>query len=80
MSPDIIKVLLLYSLAFNYVMLLIWFGVFSFAHDWLYRLHSRWFFISRENFDVLHYACMAVYKIGLILLNVAPLVALWLVF
>ncbi len=80
MSPDIIKVLLLYSLAFNYMILLIWFGVFSFAHDWLYRLHSRWFFISRENFDALHYACMAFYKIGLILLNIAPLVAFWLVF
>ncbi|MEI6067976.1 MAG: DUF6868 family protein [Methylococcaceae bacterium] len=80
MSPDIIKVLLLYSLAFNYMILLIWFGVFSFAHDWLYRLHSRWFFISRENFDALHYAGMAFYKIGLLLLNIAPLVALWLVF
>ncbi|MEI6335054.1 MAG: DUF6868 family protein [Methylococcaceae bacterium] len=80
MSPDIIKALLLYSLTFNYVMLLIWFCVFSFAHDWLYRLHSRWFFISVESFDALHYAGMAVYKIGLILLNIAPLVALWLVF
>ena len=80
MSPDIIKVLLLYSLAFNYVMLLIWFGVFSFAHDWLYRLHSRWFRISVESFDAIHYAGMAVYKIGLILFNIAPLVALWLVF
>ena len=80
MNPDIIKELFLYSLAFNYVILLIWFGVFSFAHDWLYRLHSRWFFISRENFDALHYAGMAFYKIGLLLLNIAPLVALWLVF
>ena len=80
MNPDIIKVLLLYSLVFNYVMLLIWFGVFSFAHDWLYRLHSRWFRISVESFDAIHYAGMAVYKIGLILFNIAPLVALWLVF
>lgn len=80
MNPDIIKALLLYSLAFNYVMLLIWFGVFSFAHDWLYRLHSRWFRISIESFDMLHYASMAFYKVGLIFLNVAPLVALWLVF
>ena len=80
MNPDIIKVLLLYSLVFNYVMLLIWFSVFSFSHDWLYRLHSRWFRISVESFDAIHYAGMAVYKIGLILFNIAPLVALWLVF
>jgi hypothetical protein len=80
MSPDIIKMLLLYSLAFNYVILFIWFGVFSFAHDWIYRLHSRWFRIPIENFDALHYAGMALYKIGIILLNIAPLIAFWLVF
>jgi len=34
MSPDFIKALLLCCLAFNYVILLLWFGVFCFAHDW----------------------------------------------
>ncbi len=80
MNPDSIKELLLYSLAFNYVILLIWFGVFSLGHDWMYRLHSRWFNLSAETFDALHYGSMAVYKIGILMLNVAPLVALWLVF
>jgi len=37
MNPDAIKELLLYSLAFNYAILLIWFGVFSLGHDWMYR-------------------------------------------
>ena len=80
MNPDAIKEFLLYSLAFNYSILLIWFGAFSLAHDWMYRLHSRWFSLSAETFDALHYGSMAVYKIGIIMLNVAPLVALWLVF
>ena len=80
MNPDAIKELLLYSLVFNYVILLIWFGVFSLGHDWMYRLHSRWFSLSAETFDALHYAGMTVYKIGIIMLNIAPLVALWLVF
>ncbi len=80
MNPDTIKALLLCSLAINYLILLIWFGVFSLAHDWMYRLHSRWFNLSAETFDALHYAGMAVYKIGIIMLNIAPLVALWLVF
>jgi len=71
---------LLYSLAFNYLILLIWFGLFSLGHDWMYRLHSRWFNLSAETFDALHYGSMAVYKIGIIMLNIAPLVALWLVF
>jgi hypothetical protein len=80
MNPDSIKELLLYSLAFNYSILILWFGVFSLGHDWLYRLHSRWFNLSAETFDALHYAAMAVYKIGILMLNIAPLVALWLVF
>ena len=80
MNPETIKELLLYSLTFNYTILLIWFGVFSLRHDWIYRLHSRWFKLSAETFDALHYAGMAVYKIGIIMLNIAPLVALWLVF
>ena len=80
MSPDFIKVLLLYCLAFNYGVLLIWFVVFRFAYDYLYRLHSRWFVLSVETFDQLHYASMAFYKIGIIMLNIAPFVALWLVF
>ena len=80
MNPEVIKELLLYSLAFNYAILLIWFGVFSLGHDWIYRLHSRWFKISAETYDALHYGSMAVYKIGILMLNIAPLVALWLVF
>jgi hypothetical protein len=80
MNFDAIKELFLYSLAFNYAILLLWFGVFSLAHDWIYRLHSRWFSLSAETFDALHYAGMAVYKIGIIMLNIAPLIALWLVF
>ncbi|MDP1664561.1 MAG: hypothetical protein Q8L79_05475 [Methylobacter sp.] len=79
MNPDAIKALLIYSLAFNYVILIIWFGVFSLAHDSMYRLHSRWFSLSVETFDAIHYASMALYKIGIMLLNIAPLVALWLV-
>jgi hypothetical protein len=80
-NPDAIKALLLYSLAFtfNYAILIIWSGVFSFAHDSPYRLHSRWFSLSVETFDGIHYASMAFYKIGIILLNIAPLMALWLV-
>ena len=80
MDLDAIKEFLLYSLAFNYAILILWFGVFSLAHDWMYRLHSRWFNLSAQSFDALHYAAMAVYKIGIIMLNITPLVALWLVF
>jgi len=79
MNPDAIKTVLLYSLVFNYLVLIIWFGVFSLAHDSLYRIHNRWFGLSVETFNAIHYASMAFYKIGILLLNMAPLIAFWLV-
>ena len=65
-----------WSLIVNYGILLVWFVMFSLAHDTVYRLHTRWFRLSRETFDALNYGGMAVYKIGVLLLNVAPLLAL----
>ena len=74
-----IKELLLWCLGLNYGLLLIWFGVFAYAHDWMYRMHSRWFTLSPQIFDAINYAGMAVFKIGIMLLNLVPLTALYLV-
>ena len=79
MTVHEIKELLLWSLGINYMILLIWFGAFTYGHSWMYRLHTRWFKLSVETFDALHYGAMAVYKIGVILLNLVPLAALYLV-
>jgi len=60
----------------NYGILLVWFLFFLLAHDWLYQLHPPWFHFSVEHFDMLHYAAMSLYKLGIILLNVVPYIAL----
>ena len=74
-----LKHVLLWCVGLNYLVLFVWFGVFVFGHDWMYRMHTRWFKLSVETFDALHYAGLSVYKIGIILLNLVPLVALYLV-
>ena len=76
MTTTILRDVLIWSLVFNYAILMVWFGVLTLAHDWIYRLHTRWFTLSRETFDAIHYGAMSVYKIGVLLLNLAPLVAL----
>jgi hypothetical protein len=78
-TTNAIKNVLLWCVGLNYLLLFIWSGVFVFAHDWMFRMHSRWFKFSVEIFDAIHYAGLAVYKIGIILLNLVPLVALYLV-
>lgn len=43
-----------------------------------HRLHGRWFNLSATTFDALHYGAMAVYKIGIMLFNLVPLLVLYL--
>jgi hypothetical protein len=70
------KHFLLWCLGLNYALLLVWFLLFAFAHDALYRLHRTWYQLSPEQFDALNWAGMAAYKIGILLFNLVPLAAL----
>jgi hypothetical protein len=71
-----LRTMLLWCLGINYFALLVWFGAFVFAHDLMYRIHTRWFKLSVETFDAVHYGGMAAYKVGILLLNLVPLLAL----
>jgi hypothetical protein len=79
MTIESAQAFLLWCLVINYGILLLWFLVFWFGHDWIFRLHSRWFHLSKERFDSIHYASMAAYKLGILLLNLTPYVALRLI-
>lgn len=72
MDIQIIREFLLWCAVINFGILLTWFLFFLLAHDWIYRLHTRWFKIPRESFDTLHYTCMAIYKIAIITFNLVP--------
>ncbi len=79
MSIEMVRKAFLWSAVINYGILIVWFLFFVLAHDWMYLLHGRWFRFSVEQFDMLHYAGMSVYKLGIILLNVVPYIALHIV-
>jgi hypothetical protein len=79
MNIQIARDMLLWCTVINYGLLLLWFLVFLQAHDWMYRLHGRWFRLSAESFDALHYGGMGIYKIGIMLFCLVPLVALQIV-
>ena len=68
--------LLLYCTIINYVILIIWFVALIVARNALYQFHTRWFKLSPDAFDAIHYGGMSVYKIGILLLNLVPLIAL----
>jgi hypothetical protein len=76
MTTEIARDLLLCCTVINYGVLLVWFLVFAFAHDWILRVHGRWFHLSRDQFDTIHYAGMSIFKIGIILFNLVPFIVL----
>ena len=76
MNVEFTRNVLLLSLVINYCILLVWFLVFVFGHEWLRHFHGKWFRLSHEQFDTLHYGGMAVYKIGVLLFNLTPFLAL----
>ena len=67
---------LLWCTVINYGLLLVWALLFLLAHDWMLRLHGRWFRLTVEQFDALHYAGMTLYKLAIILFNLVPYLAL----
>jgi hypothetical protein len=77
MDLALLQALLLRMLAINYAILLIWLFFFVFARDFIRRTHGRWFRLSDEVFDSVHYAGMAAFKLGILLFNLTPLLALW---
>ncbi len=76
MSLETLQDFLLWCLALNYGFLLLWFAIFTLAHDGLYELHGRWFRLTEAQFDSIHYGAMAVYKLGVLLFNLVPYLAL----
>ena len=76
MTIAVTRNFLLWCTVINYGVLLVWFLVFVFAHDWMLRIYGRWFRLSRDQFDALHYAGMSIFKIGIIPFNRVPFIGL----
>jgi len=80
MTVHELQSVLVWCLILNYALLILWFAVFVLAHDWIYRMHTRWFKLSPEAFDAANYLGMAIYKIGVILFVLIPFIALWIMY
>ena len=79
MTLETIRATLAWCLVINWLALLWWLVFFILAHDWMYRLHTKWFKVSVESFDTIHYAGMAFYKVAIFLFVLGPYLALHIV-
>lgn len=76
MQIEILRDLLAWCALTNIILYLWWVLTFIYAHDWMFRFHSRWFDLTQDRFDSIHYAGIAFYKILIIFFNLIPYVVL----
>ena len=56
----------------NMGLLLWWFFAITVLHDLVYRIHTKWFKLSVEKFDEIHYTGIAFFKIVMFVFNIVP--------
>ncbi|MBL4744457.1 MAG: hypothetical protein JKX87_07515 [Cycloclasticus sp.] len=76
MTTELIQSFLGWCAVINYGLLVFWFLYFTLAHDFLYKLHNKWFDMSVEGFDSANYLCMGLYKLSIILFSLTPYLVL----
>jgi hypothetical protein len=76
MELEMIRAFFAWCSVINIALLLWWALFLLLAHDWTYRLHSKWFKISVEQFDTIHYAGIAIFKLAVFMFNLVPYFAL----
>lgn len=79
MTLQMIQELLGWCTVINIGILLVWALFFVLAHNFMYRMHSRIFKITQQQFDALHYGLIGGMKILLIIFNLVPYLAIELI-
>ena len=72
MTAETMRAILGWCSIINMGILLLWFFAIAVLHDWVYRIHSKWFKIPVETFDAIHYAGVLFFKIFIFVVNIVP--------
>nr|MBV6629449.1 hypothetical protein [Oceanococcus sp. HetDA_MAG_MS8] len=73
---DALRMFLVWSAVLGLGLLTYWFVMLRLAGNWVYRLHSRYFQITRQDFDRIQYTGMLVLKLAIFLFFIIPALAL----
>ena len=79
MTVELLQALLGWSGLINLGVLLCWFLLISIVPGWIYELHHKFYPISRESFNNIHYAGMMIYKLFSFMFFIVPYIALRLI-
>jgi len=76
MSIEAVRNALLWCTVINVTLLVVWSLLLVLPHDWLYRLTSRRFRLTAEQFDIINFAGIVLYKLAILFFNLVPYIAL----
>ncbi|MBT3192901.1 MAG: hypothetical protein HN341_10135 [Verrucomicrobia bacterium] len=76
MTITMLREFFMWCTIINWGVMLLAFLLCSLAQDWVYRMHSRWFPLPRENFNTVLYAFFGLYKLIVMVFCFIPYLAL----
>ena len=76
MSIETTRSLFLCCTVINFALLGVWALLATIGQGWLYGLTSRLFRVTPEQFDMLNLAGITLYKMGVLIFNLIPWIAL----
>ena len=76
MEIAVIRTFLMWCTIINGGLLILSFLICAYAGNWVHQVHSRWFPISKEAFNVAIYAGIGFMKMVIIVFNLVPYLAL----
>ncbi len=79
MTLETIRDILAWCSVMNIMLLLLWFIMFALARNWVYRMHSKWYKLSQDAFNTIHYSGITFFKMVIFVFNIVPYLALCIV-
>jgi hypothetical protein len=76
MNIETLRAFFMWCTIIDGAILVLWTAVLASAPGWVYRMHGRWFPMSREAFNIVMYAFLGAFKLLILAFNVVPFVAL----
>lgn len=76
MDIETLTAFFMWCTIFNGTLLILWTAIAIGAPEFLYRTQTLWFSIPRENFDLVMYCFIGLFKIFFLVFNLIPWLAL----
>jgi len=76
MNIELIRDVLGWSVLINFAILIAWFSFFVMGREFMYKMHKKWFNVPKEKFNTINYTLMGIFEILILLLFLAPYLAI----